>query len=321
MKTRSGAFAAVLGVAFFAASFVTPALAKVVLPTTYGAEASYSCGSTPLQASGLGVTSASDTTGAVPCPPGTSATVSSDLATGDLSVQLSGPSSVAYAQALTYYWDTLTISAPLSDIGQSVTLNATFNMDFSGIDAGTHVAGEVISTPDVNLSDMGVFTVFGDGPSWGLVDVPGGEEVAGASGYAVLCSPFANCLGGDTNGAPWVDTSCSYSGFVNIVCHSTSSVTLTSTTQTVDIQAALSADLCAPFSCAGAVGAGNATLNASDPLTLTLPAGATYTSASGVFLRKSNTVPEPSPLPMLLAGLGLIGGVFHFGRRKKVMTA
>jgi PEP-CTERM motif len=30
----------------------------------------------------------------------------------------------------------------------------------------------------------------------------------------------------------------------------------------------------------------------------------------------TGTVPEPSSLPMLLAGLGLIGGAFYLGRRK-----
>lgn len=32
-------------------------------------------------------------------------------------------------------------------------------------------------------------------------------------------------------------------------------------------------------------------------------------------------VPEPSPLPMLLAGLGLVGGAFYFGRKKSKATA
>jgi len=38
------------------------------------------------------------------------------------------------------------------------------------------------------------------------------------------------------------------------------------------------------------------------------------------FSASSASVPEPSSLPMLLAGLGLIGGAFYFGR-KKMATA
>jgi hypothetical protein len=48
----------------------------------------------------------------------------------------------------------------------------------------------------------------------------------------------------------------------------------------------------------------------SDPITITLPPGVTFTSASGLFLTGVNSVPEPSTWVMMLvgfAGLGLAG--------------
>ena len=55
-------------------------------------------------------------------------------------------------------------------------------------------------------------------------------------------------------------------------------------------------------------GVGIATMNAHDTafLTMLLPAGATFTSTSGVFL--TSPIPEPQTWALMLAGIGLVAG-------------
>ena len=58
----------------------------------------------------------------------------------------------------------------------------------------------------------------------------------------------------------------------------------------------------------GTVGSGVADFGRTASLGLTLPAGLSYTSDSGVFLsERPSTVPEPATLGLLAAAIGLLG--------------
>jgi hypothetical protein len=58
------------------------------------------------------------------------------------------------------------------------------------------------------------------------------------------------------------------------------------------------------------------TSTGSDTLAFNFRDDPDYMALDNVSLVSSTPVPEPSSLPMLLAGLGLIGGAFYFGRKK-----
>ena len=58
------------------------------------------------------------------------------------------------------------------------------------------------------------------------------------------------------------------------------------------------------------------TATGSDTLAFNFRDDPAYMALDNVTLVSSTAVPEPSSLPMLLAGLGLIGGAFYFGRKK-----
>ncbi len=62
---------------------------------------------------------------------------------------------------------------------------------------------------------------------------------------------------------------------------------------------------------------GDGSANVDDPITIELPAGVTYTSASGEFLTRIAAAPEPATWTMLL--LGFAG--FGFAGRRKAMRA
>jgi hypothetical protein len=59
----------------------------------------------------------------------------------------------------------------------------------------------------------------------------------------------------------------------------------------------------------GAHAVGDASASVEDPITITLPSGVTYTSASGLFL--TGAVPEPATWASLMVGLGAIGLVLR----------
>lgn len=61
----------------------------------------------------------------------------------------------------------------------------------------------------------------------------------------------------------------------------------------------------------------NAAASATDPITISLPPGVTYTSASGVF-PGSASVPEPATWAMLMGGLGMIGAA---ARRRRATAS
>jgi hypothetical protein len=59
----------------------------------------------------------------------------------------------------------------------------------------------------------------------------------------------------------------------------------------------------------------------SDTLTLFERNDPSYFALDDVSVNPAVAVPEPSSLPLLLAGLTMIGGTFYFGRRKKEARA
>ena len=58
-----------------------------------------------------------------------------------------------------------------------------------------------------------------------------------------------------------------------------------------------------------------------DPITIELPPGVTFTSASGVFLTRAGSVPETSTWAMMLAGFAGMGYVAYRRGGKKILSA
>jgi hypothetical protein len=71
---------------------------------------------------------------------------------------------------------------------------------------------------------------------------------------------------------------------------------------------------------AGAESSGDASASVEDPITVTLPTGVTYTSASGRFLTAAG-VPEPAGWACLICGLGLLGAAARGRRTRSLATA
>lgn len=215
------------------------------------------------------------------CGNSSSAASLANLANGDLSVQATATTTftsfgAAWQQAgggaSAAFNDVLTITAPSSDLGQTVSLSATlvgavFGPLYPGF-GGPAPACQ--SSPDICYGNSD--SSASAGVTFGVAFNPGDF------GTSTVCSTLP-----EEN---------------HFVCTDTSGIVLTSTTQTVAVYGALNAGLWAfgPNT--------NLTLVAYDPIQLSLPPGASFSSASGVFLTQPpSQVPEPSTLLLVCPGL------------------
>ena len=172
----------------------------------------------------------------------------------------------------------------------------TFHGPLSG-DAVITMTGTITLTPDfTNHSSNG--HEFGFTEAYmGLEGVDStGQEIA----QATYCSPGAST------------TFCSPLKLGNAV------ISNVGTTFTITETFNLAADPVLGVSFfAGAETVGDGTASVVDPITVKLPPGVTFTSASGLFLTHAG-VPEPAAWTLLIAGLGAVGAA---GRLRRAAQA
>jgi hypothetical protein len=240
------------------------------------------CQTTTLQGTTTpaGLTAASGQT-AQQANQGSNVISSSDSAAADLSTaslhNLANDLGSYGAVSESTLWDTLIFSIPGATDSTQTTIGIAFNID--GIVTDPLVNSTAEGTLQLGTS-VGCFCTYGSELNWGY--------------RASYLNPSGNGVDNESSSlVTWNVLNSSDSGI-----QATGTITLTGADPTLWL--AMDLQLFA---------GGGAELDFTNTgdLSLTLPAGVTYTSASGVFGTGNESVPEPSGLLLGSIGVGLIG--------------
>lgn len=203
---------------------------------------------------------------------------------------------------------------------------STIWRDYRG--AATHNVGDAFA----QFNDLLNFTVVGAGPGTvtnitvslliegvlGISDLRGGAGVSQNFYFGNASVQYARYIGGGYAEAygfetdrGWVSSAWDFS--TPGAAKFTGVYALTGAAQELGVYSAL-------YAYAG--GTGSANFFNTSKLSLSLPGGTSFGSASGTFLSaQANTVPEPASWAMLLTGFGLVGAMLRRRTRAAVVAA